>query len=75
LLLFQDWPLASQSEEQKERPSMMEHMMNSEKDSGQMMEKMKMMGQMSKMMDQCSSMMESMESSHHSEGAKENQKP
>ena len=61
------WALAAQTAEQKQDPSVMEHMMKDgegEKGRGGMMGMMKMM-------DQCSRMMES---SHGSEGAKESPK-
>ena len=61
------WALAAQNTEQKQDPSMMEHMMKEgegEKSRGSMM-------RMMKMMDQCSRMMES---SHGSEEPKENPK-
>jgi hypothetical protein len=61
------WALAAQTAEQKQDPSMMEHMMKEgegEKSHGGMM-------RMMKMMDQCSAMMES---SHGSEEPKESPK-
>ena len=66
-LILSGWALAAQKAEQKQDPSMMEHMMKQgegEKSGGGMM-------RMMKMMDQCAAMMES---AHDSEGAKENQK-
>jgi cytochrome c556 len=60
--------LASQGEEQKERPSMMQEMMKSGKDR----EHMGGMMQMMKMMEQCSAMMES--AHDHGEKTKESQK-
>jgi len=61
------WALAAQNTEEKQDPSMMEHMMKEgegEKGRGSMM-------RMMKMMDQCSRMMES---SHGSEEPKESPK-
>ncbi len=66
-LILSGWALAAQKPEQKQHPSMMEHMMKQgegEKSEGGMM-------RMMKMMDQCAAMMES---AHGSEGATENQK-
>lgn len=67
LLAVSGWALAAQTAEQKQDPSMMEHMMKegaSEKSRQGMM-------RMMKMMDQCATMMES---SHGSEEPKESPK-
>lgn len=54
-LVLSGLALASQSGEQKERPSSMQEMMKGDKDGEHMGGMMRMM----KMMDQCSAMMES----------------
>ena len=56
-LVLSGLALASQSGEQKERPSSMQEMMKGDKDGEHMGGMMRMM----KMMDQCSAMMESAE--------------
>lgn len=66
-LILSGWALAAQKPEQKQDPSMMEHMMKQgegEKSEGGMM-------RMMKMMDQCSAMMES---AHGSEEPKQSPK-
>lgn len=60
-LVLSGLALASQSSEQKDRPSMMEHMMKGEK-SMEGMSGTEGMMRMMKMMDQCSAMMESVQS-------------
>jgi hypothetical protein len=61
------WALAAQNREQKQDPSMMEHMMKEGKDGEHMGGMMRMM----KMMNQCATMMES---GHGSEESKESPK-
>ena len=61
------WALAAQNMEQKQDPSMMEHMMK----EGEGEKSRRGMMRMMKMMDQCAAMMDS---AHGSEGTKEDQK-
>jgi hypothetical protein len=61
------WTLAAQNTEQKQDPSMMEHMMKEGKDGEHMGGMMRML----KMMNQCATMMES---AHGSEESKESTK-
>jgi hypothetical protein len=67
LVFLSGLALASQSGEEKHHSAMMQEMMKAEKQGEHKDGMMRMM----KMMEQCSAMMES---SHSSEGAKENQK-
>ena len=64
-LALSGWPLAAQTAEQKQDPSVMKHMMNEGKDGEHMGGMMCMM----KMMDQCATMMESAHGPEESKGS------